>query len=128
MRLTTAAVDQIRRLAAGADRLGSGLRITLQPGGCCGQFLYMYLGSRQEGDVVVEQGGATVLVDPALAPLLEGAILDYGDRLRPPRFRLKNIRIPHKCACGRSIGSPYRGKSKQCRAYEPPPWLSSERP
>lgn len=123
MRLAESAVQQIRRLTATAARSDYSLRIAPQPGGCSGQFLYMSIDARQEGDLVVEQDGVTVYVAPSLATIVEGATLDYSDRIKPPRFRLRNARVEHRCACGRSFGSPYLGKSKQCRAYELPPWM-----
>lgn len=123
MRLADTAVKEIVALVRAANEPGVGLRITLQPGGCSGQFIYVSLDKQGEGDAVLTQDGATVYVDPRLASVIEGATLDYGAGLKPPRFRIRNARVTHKCACGRSIGSPYLGKSKQCRAYEPIPWL-----
>ncbi|MEW8979026.1 MAG: iron-sulfur cluster assembly accessory protein [Symbiobacterium sp.] len=123
MRLASTAVLQIRRLTATAQRPDCSLRIAPQPGGCCGQFLYMSLDVPQEGDLVVRQDGVAVYVAPALAEVVEGAVLEYNDRLRPPRFRFRRLNAQHRCACGRSFGAPFVGKSRQCRAYELPPWL-----
>ena len=122
MRLAGTAVNQIKALVAGASKLDVSLRIMLQPGGCSGQFIYMYLDAPRDGDLVILQDGAKVYVDPCLSPIIEGALLEYGAGFKPPRFRFRNVKVIHKCACGRSIGSPYLGKSKQCRAYEPTPW------
>lgn len=128
MRLTESALRQIQRLLAAEGRPGYSLRISLQPGGCSGQFIYFGVERKQEGDHTIAAGEALIYVDQGLAALLEGVTLDYSDRIRPPRFRFRNLRADHRCACGRSIGSPYLGKSQQCRAYELPPWLDGLAP
>ena len=123
IRLTQAASAMVRLLVGQDGRPGAGLRIALEPGGCCGLFYYMVVDVPRRGDAVVDAGGVRLLLSPAAARCLDGARLDYSDRLKPPRFRVQNPQAPDRCPCGRSFGSPWRGRSPDCRAYEPPPWL-----
>jgi iron-sulfur cluster assembly accessory protein len=113
---TSAAQGEIRRL-------GGALRIGLDAGGCCGTS-YVFGLDAQPGDLSFTEAGLTLCLSPAAAAVLTGARLDYGARLRPPRFRvLANPNTPERCACNRSFGRPFPGKAtKACRAYEPMPW------
>ena len=114
--LTPAAQGEIRRL-------GGTLRVGLEAGGCCGTS-YVFALDRQPGDLLLTDVDLTLRLSPAAALILTGARLDYGARLKPPRFRvLANPNTPERCACNRSFGSPFPGKvTPQCRAYEPMPW------
>lgn len=53
IRLTTAACERIVALARQDSRPGAGLRITLEPGGCCGLFYHMSIDLPQPQDAVV---------------------------------------------------------------------------
>ena len=54
-------------------------------------------------DLTVEQGGVRVLVDPASAPLLTGATLDYKDGLDQSGFAITNPNAQKTCGCGQSF-------------------------
>src|SRR5579875_3714979 len=67
------------------------LRVSVLAGGCSGfQYRFELDGSTQPDDVVVEQGGARVLLDPASLDLLLGAELDYTDELMGSHFTVRN--------------------------------------
>lgn len=113
MRLTPQAEAKLRELA--------GVRLTVEPGGCCGTCYRFRLGGPVDGDRVVAPGLA---LSPEAAAVLQGALLDYGAGLKPPRFRvLRNPNTPVKCPCGRSFGRPFPGKSTPvCEAYRAMDW------
>lgn len=117
VRVSPAAVTQLRAL-------GGGLRIGLEPGGCCGT-TYRFGLSARPGDVLTGLGaGLTLALSPEAAVVLTGARLEYSARVKPPRFRvLAGPNTPERCACNRSFGRPFPGKATpQCRAYQPMPW------
>lgn len=117
VRVTPAAVTQIRAL-------GGCLRVSLEPGGCCGT-TYVFGLSACPGDLLTNLGaGLTLTLSLEAAVVLAGARLDYSARLKPPRFRvLAGPNTPERCACNRSFGRPFPGKATpQCRAYAPMPW------
>lgn len=114
--LTDAARDQIRAL-------GGHLRIALEAGGCCGT-AYVFTLEDVASDLHFAIDDFVIRLSPEAVLILEGAHLDYGARIKPPRFRvLRNPNTPERCACNRSFGKPFPGKATpQCRAYEPMPW------
>jgi len=89
----------------GGDSAGTdlGLRILVEKGGCAGMQYVMRLDSAGPEDVVVESGGAKVLLDPASAQYISGSELDYCDDLVGTGFRLNNPRAARSCGCGTSF-------------------------
>ena len=114
--LTQAARDQIRLL-------GGSLRLWLEAGGCCGT-TYAFGLEGSEADLEFQDRDVTLFCTPEAVTLLTGAKLDYGVRLKPPRFRiLSNPNTPQRCACNRSFGQKFPGKvTSACRAYCRMPW------
>lgn len=103
--------------------LGGELFISLEAGGCCGMaYQFALVG---QGEVHLRLGEVSLHLTAAAQAVLNGATLDYGSKLRPPRFRvLRNPNTPLRCACNRSFGSAFPGKkTPQCRAACPMPWL-----
>ena len=54
-------------------------------------------------DVVIEHGGARVIIDPASLDLLAGAELDYADELMGSYFAVRNPQAKSSCGCGTSF-------------------------
>ena len=80
------------------------LRVAVLAGGCSGfQYKFELDQSPQPDDVVVEHGGARVLVDPVSMDLLAGAVLDYSDALMGAHFTVKNPNATAACGCGTSF-------------------------
>lgn len=116
------------------EALGGAVRIDLRAGGCCGTtyaFSQVDAGSDVDAGSEVDPGdtrygcpGAWLVVSGVAGPVLEGATLDYGARLRPPRFRiLGNPNLDQVCPCRRSFGEPWPGpRQPTCAAYQPMPW------
>lgn len=119
--VSRAAIDAI-------EELGGAVRVDLEQGGCCGT-TYTYSLVDPDSDSVSDDGryGCPedwLFVSPAAEAILPGATLDYGARLRPPRFRVtRNPNVEHVCACRRSFGEPWPGPGQPtCRSYRPMPW------
>lgn len=110
------------------ETLGGAVRVGLEQGGCCGTtYVFTLVDADAEevrGDARYGCPGAWLFVTAAAGAVLEGASLDYGARLRPPRFRiLRNPNTEHVCACRRSFGEPWPGpRQPTCRSYAPMPW------
>src|SRR3954447_20685333 len=75
----------------GVDPAKGGLRVSVQPGGCSG-FKYGLLieDEAAEDDVVVDQGGWRVFVDPFSAQYLNGVVIDYVTSMMGSGFTFKN--------------------------------------
>jgi iron-sulfur cluster assembly accessory protein len=81
----------------------SGLRLSIERGGCAGLQYAMELGAPQDGDLVVEEGDARIFIDRESARHLDGCTLDYTDDLTGSGFRILNPRAVRSCGCGTSF-------------------------
>ncbi len=90
--LSAAAATKVRDLLAAEGDPELMLRIAARPGGCCSGFSYeMYLDAEKSpDDHLGEADGVRVLVDPASAPHLKGASLDYRDTPDGGSFAIDN--------------------------------------
>ncbi|MGI4950259.1 MAG: iron-sulfur cluster assembly accessory protein [Methylobacterium sp.] len=80
------------------------LRVAVLAGGCSGfQYKFELDAAAQPDDLVVQQGAARVLVDPASMDLLGGSMLDYTDALMGAHFTIKNPNATSACGCGTSF-------------------------
>ncbi len=80
------------------------LRIAVLAGGCSGfQYTFDLDRAAAADDVVVTQGAARVLIDPASLDLLAGAELDYTDELMGSHFVVRNPNATSACGCGTSF-------------------------
>jgi iron-sulfur cluster assembly accessory protein len=101
-RVTERAAARIAEITA-AQEPGMALRVAVLAGGCNG-FQYRFdLDRAADDDLVVEQGGARVVVDPASLDLLAGAELDYADELMGSYFAVRNPQAKSACGCGTSF-------------------------
>ena len=102
--LTDKAATKVAQLIKdeGADNLA--LRVAVKAGGCSGMSYDMYFDSDiSADDSVTEFGGVKVVVDPASAPMLVGASLDYKDGLTDAGFAITNPNAQKSCGCGKSF-------------------------
>jgi iron-sulfur cluster assembly accessory protein len=92
------------------------LRVFVVGGGCSGYQYGMAISQdREEGDIVIERAGVTVLVDPESAPLMRGAEIDYVDDLMKSGFTIFNPNAVKGCACGSSFQTAEGGgQAKSC--------------
>jgi len=80
------------------------LRVAVLAGGCSGfQYKFELDEVPQGTDLVVEHGGARVLVDDASLDLLDGSQLDYTDELMGSHFVVRNPNAKSACGCGTSF-------------------------
>ena len=101
--LTESAVKQLHALVQEGGDPGKGLRIFVEKGGCAGLQYGMALDAAKEGDEVVEQDGAQVIIDQESSTFLRGSVLDYSDDLAGAGFRLRTPNAARSCGCGTSF-------------------------
>ena len=76
--LTDTAVQKVGQLLADEGAAELALRVAVKSGGCSGFSYDMYFdGDIASDDITVTYGNVKVVVDPASAPMLQGASLDY---------------------------------------------------
>src|SRR4030088_787132 len=102
--LTAAAADKVRALIEAEDTTDAlSLRVAVRPGGCSGYSYEMFFdGDIADDDAVSDFGGVKVVIDPASAPLLGGATLDFKDGLQGAGFHVSNPNASRSCGCGQS--------------------------
>lgn len=93
------------RLAEIAEMTGEArpLRVAVEGGGCSGFHYDIKLDDMVEGDLVLEQAGQKVLIDPVSLPFLAGAKIDFSEELIGARFVIENPNASSSCGCGTSF-------------------------
>jgi iron-sulfur cluster assembly accessory protein len=101
------AAAKIGELLAEENKVGSGLRVFVQGGGCSGfQYGLMIEENGQgETDQVFESHGVKLFVDPISVRYLKGAEVDYVDSVAGGGFTIKNPNAKSTCGCGQSFGT-----------------------
>ena len=88
------------------DPARGGLRVSVQPGGCSG-FKYGLLieDAPADDDLVLDQGGWSVFVDPFSAQYINGVTIDYVTSMQGSGFTFKNPNATGGCGCGSSFSA-----------------------
>jgi len=101
--LTSPAAERIRNhiKARGA---GIGLRLGVQKTGCNG-FAYVvnYADEVADTDIVFEDNGVKVVVDPESLKLIDGTEVDFVKEGLNEAFRFRNPNVSGECGCGESF-------------------------
>ena len=114
--MTSLASSKLKEIIEKQGRSDLALRVYVTPGGCSG-FSYgmTFAEGAEEGDVVAEQEGVRVVVDPMSAMYLKGAEIDYVDALMGGGFALRNPNAVSSCGCGQSFKAAGEGgTAKAC--------------
>lgn len=114
--ITDKAAEKALALLKDRGNESAALRVFVVGGGCSGyQYGMAIANEREEGDIVLEHAGVTVLVDPESAPLMRGAEIDYVDDLMKSGFTIFNPNAVKGCACGSSFQTADGGgQAKSC--------------
>ena len=105
IQLTDSAVAAVKTALSRATAPAEGLRIKVEAGGCAGfKYLMGLEGTTRDGDIVVDQGGVKLYVDPESCPLVEGMTVDFVTGLESSGFVFDNPNATSKCSCGKSFG------------------------
>jgi iron-sulfur cluster assembly accessory protein len=106
--VTEMAAEKINELLAEENRLGAGLRVFVQGGGCSG-FQYGLMIDEGEGnaesDAIFEVNGVRLFVDPISLRYLKGAEVDFVDSTAGGGFTIKNPNAKSTCGCGSSFSA-----------------------
>src|SRR6185295_19697713 len=91
------AARRITEIVAGAPDKPL-LRVSVEGGGCSGfQYKFDLVGTPEADDLVIEQGGARVLVDPVSLGFLAGSQIDFVDDLIGASFKINNPQATASC-------------------------------
>lgn len=101
--LTESAAHRIQNFLAARGH-GIGLRLGVRKTGCSG-FAYVvnYADEQRADDVVFEDQGVKVYVDPESLPLIDGTTVDFVKQGLNEAFRFRNPNVKGECGCGESF-------------------------
>lgn len=108
--VTSEAATELRALLSEKEApAGTGLRLTVERGGCAGLSYAMTLALPADGDAVVEKDGVKFIVEAASAGYLRGSRVDYEDSLNDSGFKIHNPNAARSCGCGTSFEPAEKG-------------------
>ncbi|HWY61055.1 MAG TPA: iron-sulfur cluster insertion protein ErpA [Rhizomicrobium sp.] len=80
------------------------LRLAVTGGGCSGYSYNFALDeNRLDDDLLLEEAGAKILIDPVSLDFLAGAEIDFSDDLMGQAFKVNNPNATSSCGCGTSF-------------------------
>ena len=80
------------------------LRVSVEGGGCSGfQYKFDLVPEAADDDIVLERGGAKVVIDQVSLGFLAGSEIDFVDDLIGASFRVNNPKATASCGCGTSF-------------------------
>ncbi len=103
MTLSDAAAERVRGLLKAAPSPATGLRVSVEKGGCAGMSYKMDLAEPSPGDEVVERDGARVIVDAKAVLYLLGTRMDVKTEQFSSTFVFENPNQTSACGCGESV-------------------------
>jgi len=104
--LTEQAGVRMKEMLKAEETPNFGLRVYVEGGGCSGyQYGMAFEEAAGEEDLVFQQQGVTLFVDPYSQPMLAGTQIDYSDDLQHAGFSIKNPNAKSTCGCGSSFST-----------------------
>ena len=103
MTVTEAAAAKAAELL-GTQPQDAAVRVFIKSGGCSGYSYGMSIDERRlDGDLVFEDRGVKVVVDPKSWQLLRGSEIDYVENMMGGGFAVNNPNATSSCGCGSSF-------------------------
>jgi iron-sulfur cluster assembly protein len=101
--MTQAAADHVTKFLANRGK-GLGLRLGVRTSGCSGMaYVLEFADALEPEDLVFEDHGVKVIVDPKSLLYLEGTELDYTREGLNEGFKFRNPNVKDACGCGESF-------------------------
>jgi iron-sulfur cluster insertion protein len=101
---SNAAARKVQELILEEGNPELNLRVYISGGGCSGfQYGFSFDEERAEDDIVVNNDGVALLVDPLSFQYLMGAEVDYSESLQGAQFVIRNPNAQTTCGCGSSF-------------------------
>ena len=101
--LTESAAERVRTYIEARGE-GVGLRLGVTETGCSGySYVINYADDIAETDVVFEDKGVKVIVDPEALALIDGTEVDFVKNGLNEAFSFRNPNVTGECGCGESF-------------------------
>ena len=101
--VTENAAKRVTTFLASRGR-GVGVRLGVRTSGCSGMaYVLEFADEVGNEDLVFEDRGVKVIIDPKSLVYLDGTELDYGKEGLNEGFRFNNPNVKNMCGCGESF-------------------------
>ena len=101
--LTEAAAERVTTFLASRGK-GVGIRLGVRTSGCSGMAYQLeFADAIDDGDLVFEDRGVKVIINPKSLVYLDGTELDYGKEGLNEGFKFNNPNVKNECGCGESF-------------------------
>ncbi len=101
--LTDSAAGRVRQYLDKRGK-GVGLRLGVTRTGCSGySYVVNYADDVAANDIVFEDKGVKVVVDPEALPLVDGTEVDFVKNGLNEAFSFRNPNVAGECGCGESF-------------------------
>jgi len=101
--MTDAAADRVKSFLEQRGK-GLGLRLGVRTSGCSGMaYVLEFVDELDEDDVVFEDYGVKVIVDPKSMVYIDGTELDFAKEGLNEGFKFNNPNVKDECGCGESF-------------------------
>jgi iron-sulfur cluster assembly protein len=102
--VTAAAAKQVQKFLDNRGK-GIGIRLGVRTSGCSGMAYQMeFVDQIDADDLVFEDRGVKVVVDPKSLVYLDGTEVDFGKEGLNEGFKFNNPNVKSECGCGESFG------------------------
>ncbi len=102
--LSDLAVEKVKETMLKEGVKEGGLRVSVVGGGCSGfQYSLGLDTAARDDDIIVEQDGVKLFVDPTSHQYVHGTMLDYVNGLHGAGFKFVNPNATRTCGCGSSF-------------------------
>ena len=104
LQFTDAAASKVKNLISDEENPHLKLRVYITGGGCSGfQYGFTFDDKVNDGDMMIEKSGVSLVVDPMSLQYLVGGSVDYTEGLEGSRFIVTNPNAKTTCGCGSSF-------------------------
>lgn len=101
--MTEAAAQHVRRSLEGRGK-GEGIRLGVRTTGCSGlAYVLEFVDEQAAEDLVFENFGVKVFIDPKSLSYLDGTELDFTREGLNEGFKFNNPNVRGECGCGESF-------------------------
>jgi len=101
--LTESAAERVKSFLDQRGK-GVGLRLGVRTSGCSGMaYVLEFVDEVDDSDVVFEDHGVKVIVDPKSLLYIDGTELDFGKEGLNEGFKFNNPNVKDECGCGESF-------------------------